>query len=83
MSVREIAAGETRLAHSAMAALRPQFADEAAFVALLDWLIEEARRSGCEQLHLDSGAVPERYDAHRLYMNTGLSITAHHFQRPL
>jgi GNAT superfamily N-acetyltransferase len=47
--------------------------------ALLDWLIEEARGLGCEQLHLDSGTGPERFDAHRLYNNHGLSIYAHHF----
>jgi GNAT superfamily N-acetyltransferase len=145
LTVREIPAGETHLAHAAMAALRPHWGDEAAFVrrvddvqrpegyrlagsfedgaetaaavagfrvvrmlawgdsaiyvddlstaaharrrghaaALMDWLIEEARRLGCEQLHLDSGTFPERYDAHRLYMNKGLAITAHHFQRPV
>lgn len=143
MSVREIPAGETHLAHAAMAALRPHWADAPAFVrridevqrpegyrlvgafedgaehasavagfrlvhnlawgdsclyvddlstapdarrrglagALMDWLVEEATRLGCEQLHLDSGTVPERYDAHRLYMNKGLAITSHHFAR--
>lgn len=143
MTVREIPAGETHLAHAAMSALRPHWGDKAAFVrrvdevqrpegyrlagafeegseaaaavagfrmlhnlawgeaclyvddlstapdarrrglagALMDWLVEEAKRSGCEQLHLDSGTLPERYDAHRLYMNKGLAITAHHFQR--
>jgi GNAT superfamily N-acetyltransferase len=50
---------------------------------LLDWLIEEARRLDCEQLHLDSGLVPERRDAHRLYMNAGLGIYALHFTRRL
>lgn len=141
MTVREIAQGETRLAHRALAALRPQYGDEERFVrrvdevqrpegfrlvgsfedgaehassaagfrvlhnlawgdsclyvddlstapdarrrghagAVLDWLIEEARRLDCEQFHLDSGTVPERYDAHRLYMSKGLAITAHHF----
>lgn len=47
--------------------------------ALLDWLIEEGRRQGCGQLHLDSGVGPERFDAHRLYQNHGLAIYAHHF----
>jgi GNAT superfamily N-acetyltransferase len=47
--------------------------------ALLDWLADEARRQGCDQLHLDSGVGPERVDAHRLYFNAGLSITSHHF----
>jgi GNAT superfamily N-acetyltransferase len=49
--------------------------------ALLDWLFEEAGRLGCDQLHLDSGVGLERADAHRLYLNAGLRITAHHFAR--
>jgi GNAT superfamily N-acetyltransferase len=49
--------------------------------ALLEWLADEARRLGCEQLHLDSGVGPERFDAHRLYLNAGLAITSHHFAR--
>jgi GNAT superfamily N-acetyltransferase len=49
--------------------------------ALLDWLVEEARRSGCDQLHLDSGFGPARADAHRLYFNAGLEIVTHHFAR--
>jgi GNAT superfamily N-acetyltransferase len=51
--------------------------------ALLDWLVEEGRRLGCDQLHLDSGTAPERFDAHRLYLNHGLAIYAHHFSRGL
>ncbi len=51
--------------------------------ALLDRLVEEARRLGCGQLHLDSGANPDRFDAHRLYHNHGLAIYAHHFVRGL
>ncbi len=50
---------------------------------LLEWLTDEARRLGCEQLHLDSGVGPERTDAHRLYFKTGLEITSHHFARRL
>jgi GNAT superfamily N-acetyltransferase len=49
--------------------------------ALLDWLGEEAQRLGCDQFHLDSGVGIERADAHRLYLNSGLRITAHHFAR--
>lgn len=49
--------------------------------ALLEWLLGEAERSGCEQLHLDSGVGLERADAHRLYLNSGLVISAHHFAR--
>jgi GNAT superfamily N-acetyltransferase len=51
--------------------------------ALLDWLADEGRRLGCEQLHLDSGVGTDRADAHRLYLNTGLRITSHHFARRL
>jgi GNAT superfamily N-acetyltransferase len=49
--------------------------------ALLDWCLEEARRLGCDELHLDSGVGPEREDAHRLYFNAGLRITSYHFAR--
>lgn len=49
--------------------------------ALLDWLLEEARRLGCDQLHLDSGVGIDRVDAHRLYLNAGMVIAAHHFVR--
>ena len=49
--------------------------------ALIDWMLEEGRRLGCEQLHLDSASIPARADAHRLYMNAGMPITAFHFQR--
>ncbi|MGC1851978.1 MAG: GNAT family N-acetyltransferase [Solirubrobacterales bacterium] len=48
---------------------------------LLDWLVEEAGRLGCGQLHLDSGVGIDRADAHRLYMRSGLVISAHHFAR--
>jgi GNAT superfamily N-acetyltransferase len=49
--------------------------------ALLDWLLEEGRRLGCDQLHLDSGVGLDRADAHRLYLNTGMVIASHHFAR--
>ena len=49
--------------------------------ALLDWLVDEAKRLGCGQFHLDSGTGPDRVDAHRLYFNKGMRISAHHFQR--
>lgn len=49
--------------------------------ALMRWLAIEACRAGCEQLHLDSGVGPEREDAHRLYFNAGMRISAYHFQR--
>ncbi len=49
--------------------------------ALLAWLLEEARREGCDQIHLDSGVELDRADAHRLYLNAGMVISAHHFAR--
>lgn len=44
---------------------------------LLKWVIDEAKRVGCHQVHLDSG--PQRHDAHRLYMNHGFKIIGYHF----
>ncbi|MES2219906.1 MAG: GNAT family N-acetyltransferase [Acidobacteriota bacterium] len=44
---------------------------------VFDWLVEEARGHGCEQLHLDSGH--QRFDAHRFYLKRGMIINAHHF----
>jgi GNAT superfamily N-acetyltransferase len=49
--------------------------------ALLDWCLEEAERLGCDELELDSAVGPERADAHRLYFNRGLRITAFHFEK--
>jgi GNAT superfamily N-acetyltransferase len=48
---------------------------------LLDWLLGEARRLHCDELHLDSGVGENRLDAHRLYFNCGMRITSHHFAR--
>jgi GNAT superfamily N-acetyltransferase len=48
---------------------------------LLDWLGEEAERLRCDGLHLDSAVGPQRADAHRLYINAGLQISAFHFER--
>jgi GNAT superfamily N-acetyltransferase len=50
---------------------------------LLDWMIEEARRLGCGQFHLDSGPGEDRQDAHRLYFDKGMRISAYHFSRPV
>jgi len=50
---------------------------------LLEWLTEEAQRLGCDQLHLDSGIGADRIDVHRLYFNTGLSISSFHFAKRL
>ncbi|WP_432512240.1 GNAT family N-acetyltransferase [Kineococcus sp. SYSU DK001] len=50
---------------------------------LLTWLQAEARRLGCQGLHLDSGVGADRAAAHRLYMRHKLRISAHHFERNL
>jgi GNAT superfamily N-acetyltransferase len=50
--------------------------------ALLRWIFDEARRLECDQVHLDSGSVPERWAAHRLYHRVGMNISSHHFQIP-
>ena len=46
---------------------------------LMQWLLAEAQRLGCDQLHLDSGV--QRYVAHRFYFAHGMRISAYHFQR--
>jgi len=46
---------------------------------LLGWILNEARRLGCEQVHLDS--APHRHPAHRLYLSDGYHISAFHFSR--
>jgi GNAT superfamily N-acetyltransferase len=48
---------------------------------LLTWIHKEAIRLGCPQVHLDSGVGPDRAAAHRLYLNAGYVINAHHFAR--
>jgi GNAT superfamily N-acetyltransferase len=50
---------------------------------LLEWCEEEARRLDCVALELDSAVGPERTDAHRLYFNRRLQITAFHFEKSL
>ena len=43
---------------------------------ILRWVISEAKKVQCDQVHLDSG--PQRHDAHRLYLNQGFKIIGHH-----
>ncbi|HET6406921.1 MAG TPA: GNAT family N-acetyltransferase [Chthoniobacteraceae bacterium] len=45
--------------------------------ALFDWLVSEAQREQCDELHLDSGV--QRFIAHRFYLHKGMDITSHHF----
>jgi GNAT superfamily N-acetyltransferase len=47
--------------------------------ALMQWVLDEARRTGCGQVHLNSGVGSNRRGAHRFYFNSGLQISAHHF----
>ena len=49
--------------------------------SLLTWLTDYARRQGCAQLHLDSGA--QRKDAHRFYFREGMENTGFHFATKL
>ncbi|GAB4007292.1 GNAT family N-acetyltransferase [Spirosoma sp. KCTC 42546] len=51
--------------------------------ALLDFVIDQARQSGCQCVSLDSGQNPGRYDAHRLYLNKRFNIASHHFKLDL
>lgn len=51
--------------------------------ALMLWLEAEARRAGCDELHLDSGVGPEREAAHRLYFRHRMRIASYHFLRKL
>ena len=44
---------------------------------LLDWLHNEARQQGCNQLHLDSGI--QRKDAHRFYERECMQFSSHHY----
>ena len=48
---------------------------------LLDWLVDEGRRQGCGEFHLDSGV--QRFAAHRFYLTKRMDITAHHFAMKL
>lgn len=44
--------------------------------ALLDWLLAQGKRLGCNEAHLDTGH--QRHDAHRLYLNKGFLLSCHH-----
>ena len=48
---------------------------------MLDWLIAEARTSGCDTLELDSGV--QRFGAHRFYLRSRMHIPSHHFRMNL
>lgn len=48
---------------------------------LLDYVETIARKKGFDAVTLDSGH--QRFDAHRLYLNKGFKIVAHHFSKTL
>jgi GNAT superfamily N-acetyltransferase len=45
---------------------------------LFDWLVEQAREHGCDNLELDSGV--QRFDAHRFYLVKRMNISSYHFR---
>ena len=51
--------------------------------ALMEWVLDEGRRAGCAQVHLNSGVGSARRGAHRFYLNSGLEISAFHFSKDL
>lgn len=44
--------------------------------ALLNWLIEHAKSTGCNGVHLDTGYA--RHAAHRVYLEKGFQLNCHH-----
>ena len=56
----------------------PEARGEGHATALLRWMLDEAARLDCGQVHLDSGT--ERHVAHRLYLGVGMHISSHHFR---
>ncbi|MDF1642649.1 MAG: GNAT family N-acetyltransferase [Pseudomonadales bacterium] len=48
---------------------------------LLDWAIQFSIDEGCQAVQLDSGF--QNADAHRLYLNKGFQLSAHHFRKSL
>lgn len=46
---------------------------------LLDQVMAIAKDAHCNEVHLDSGCGPHRYDAHRMYLKYGFNISSHHF----
>jgi GNAT superfamily N-acetyltransferase len=44
---------------------------------MMDWLLAEAKKNACQELHLDSGV--QRHGAHRFYLRERMDITCYHF----
>jgi GNAT superfamily N-acetyltransferase len=49
--------------------------------ALMEWVVDDARRAGCSRVDLNSGVA--RHAAHRFYLNARFAIAAFHFTREL
>ena len=49
--------------------------------ALFDWLVEHAKREGCDHIRLMSHVT--RFGAHRFYLRKGMNIEAHYFSMKL
>lgn len=48
---------------------------------LLSHVIDEAKRTGCDEVHLDTGYT--RHDAHRAYLKHGFQLNCHHLSLKL
>ncbi|UVW35257.1 GNAT family N-acetyltransferase [SAR92 clade bacterium H455] len=48
---------------------------------MIEWLRDEAERSSCKFLHLDSGT--HRGRAHKFYFQEGFTIASYHFSQEL
>jgi GNAT superfamily N-acetyltransferase len=59
----------------------PEFRGKGYAGALLDYIHQLAKETGKTSVVLDSGF--QLHDAHRLYLNKGYKLSAHHFRRTL
>ncbi len=48
---------------------------------ILAWLVDEAKKNGCQEFHLDSGV--QRHAAHRFYLRERMDITCFHFAKKI
>lgn len=48
---------------------------------LLQYIEEQAKQFGCNEIHLDTGY--KRHDAHRLYLKHGFKFICHHLFKPV
>jgi hypothetical protein len=73
--IRKLLPPETGVAFNAMQALRTDLVNEQAFT----WQVDEIQRA--EGYRLVASFEDGETNAHRLYLNSGLVISAHHFAR--